>query len=57
MLNPDWPLPVRLIIVALAIAAAIWFFATGSVFLGAACTALTAWVFNGLFMSPPGGTP
>jgi hypothetical protein len=54
MLNPDWPLALRLVIVAVPIAAAIWFFSTGWVALGAVFTAVTAWAFNGLFMQPPG---
>jgi len=54
MLNPDWPLALRLLITAVPLAAAIWFFSTGSVALGALFTALTGWVFNGLFMQPPG---
>lgn len=55
MLNPDWPLALRLLIVAAPIAAAIWFFSTGSVLFGAGFTALTAYAFNALFMAYPGG--
>lgn len=55
MLNPDWPLALRLLVVALPILAAIWFFATGWVALGAVFTALTAYAFNALFMAYPGG--
>lgn len=55
MLNPDWPLPLRLLIVAAPIAAAIWFFSTGSVAFGAGFTALTGYAFNALFMAYPGG--
>jgi hypothetical protein len=54
MLNPDWPLALRLFIVALPIAAAIWFFSTGWVAVGAVFTLMTAWVFYSLFMQPPG---
>jgi hypothetical protein len=54
MLNPDWPLALRLVIVAAPIAAAAWFFSTGSVALGAVFTGVTAWAFNALFMRPPG---
>ncbi|MFC3087748.1 hypothetical protein [Tabrizicola soli] len=54
MLNPDWPLALRLAITALPCAAAIWFFSSGSVLGGAVFTALTGWAFNGLFMRPPG---
>lgn len=55
MLNPDWPLALRLVIVAAPIVAAIWFFSTGSVALGAGFTVLTAYAFNALFMAYPGG--
>ena len=57
MLNPDWPLPLRLAVVAVPLVAAIWFFSTGWVAVGAVFTAATAWVFHGLFLSPPGGSP
>ncbi len=55
MLNPDWPLALRLVIVAAPMAAAIWFFSTGSVTFGAGFTALTGYAFNALFMAYPGG--
>ena len=55
MLNPDWPLLVRLAIVAATIGATIWFFSTGSIPLGALFTALTGYAFNALFMAYPGG--
>lgn len=53
MLNPDWPLSLRLVLVAVPVAAAVWFFSTGSVAPGALFAGLTAWVFNGLFLNPP----
>ena len=55
MLNPDWPLALRLLSVATPMAAAIWFFSTGSVAFGAGFTALTGYAFNALFMAYPGG--
>ncbi|WP_168732887.1 hypothetical protein [Aliigemmobacter aestuarii] len=54
MLNPDWPLAIRLLVVALAIAAAALSFANGSVLFGAIFTGVLGWVFNALFMRPPG---
>ncbi len=55
MLNPDWPLALRLLIVVAPMAAAIWFFSSGSVAFGAGFTALTGYAFNALFMAYPGG--
>lgn len=55
MLNPDWPLALRLLIVAVPIVLAIWFFSTGTVALGAVFTLVTAYAFNALFMAYPGG--
>ena len=55
MLNPDWPLALRLVVVAAPMAAAIWFFSTGSVAFGAGFTVLTGYAFNALFMAYPGG--
>lgn len=57
MLNPDWPLALRLLVVALPIAAAIWFFSTGWVAVGAVFTLMTAVVFYSLFLQPPAGRP
>lgn len=55
MLNPDWPLALRLLVVAVPILAAMWAFSHGSMLFGICFTALTAYVFNALFMAYPGG--
>jgi hypothetical protein len=57
MLDPDWPLALRLAIVAALIVAAGLCFAWGSVALGALFTLALAWAFSALFMRPPGGPP
>lgn len=55
MLNPDWPLAFRLLIAALPILAAMGFFSFGYIAVGIFFTALSAYVFNALFMAYPGG--
>jgi hypothetical protein len=55
MLNPDWPLALRLVIVAVAILASALSFSLGSVAFGVLFIGLSAWTFKSLFMAPPGG--
>jgi hypothetical protein len=49
----DWPLPLRLILVALAIALSAWGFATGSVLVGVIGVVATAVTFAKGFMPHP----
>jgi hypothetical protein len=49
----DWPLPLRLILVALAIALSAWGFATGSVVVGVIGVVATAITFSRGFMPRP----
>lgn len=55
MLNPDWPLALRLLVAAVPFLAAMGFFSFGYIAVGVIFTALSAYVFNALFMAYPGG--
>ncbi|MFB2531313.1 hypothetical protein ACEYYB_03150 [Paracoccus sp. p4-l81] len=50
MLNPDLPLVLRVILVALPLLASAYGFATGSILLGVIGIAVGGWLFNRLFL-------